>query len=77
MPAGFSPAARGSDVYFEAMNVASPHSAITSAHCLVGVGYTDTLILRGARGLCEMDEHGNNCFNRWPKGVTPNPAVAF
>jgi len=30
-------------VYVEAMNVASPHSAITSAHCLVGVGYTDTI----------------------------------
>jgi hypothetical protein len=43
MRAGFSPAARASDVYFEAMNVASPHSAITSAHCLVGVGYTDTI----------------------------------
>ena len=28
------------------MNVASPHSAITSAHCLVGVGYTDTLYPR-------------------------------
>jgi hypothetical protein len=24
------------------MKLASPHSAITSAHCLVGVGYTDT-----------------------------------
>jgi hypothetical protein len=43
MRAGFSPAARASDVYFEAMNLASPHSAITSAHCLVGVGYTDTV----------------------------------
>jgi hypothetical protein len=42
MPAGFSPAARASDVYVEAMILASPHSAITSAHCLVGVGYTDT-----------------------------------
>jgi hypothetical protein len=30
-------------VYVEAMNLASPHSAITSAHCLAGVGYTDTL----------------------------------
>ena len=25
------------------MNVASPHSAITATHCLVGVGYTDTI----------------------------------
>jgi len=43
MPAGFSPVGRASNVYVEAMKLASPHSAITSAHCLVGVGYTDTL----------------------------------
>jgi len=43
MPAGFAPAERGSDVHVEVMNLASPHSAITSAHCLVGVGYTDTI----------------------------------
>jgi len=32
------------------MNLASPHSAITSAHCLAGVGYTDTLHTLAGQG---------------------------
>ena len=38
------------------MNLASPHSAITSAHCLAGVGYTDTL--EAQLGFFPIEETG-------------------
>jgi hypothetical protein len=62
MPAGFSPAARASDVYVEAMILASPHSAITSAHCLVGVGYTDTLNHHIRVGDFHLEGNFFGCF---------------